>query len=198
MSVKSNFSLHRTYIIFRSLGLRHLTITSVDGGQVVGMITRRDLMGFNLEEKLDKAPQNIGRFGAVAKTVKAFGRIKKQNHNSNTPRSRNVNINDAGKVTHNPVSGPSGLSDRQQHEGRADPSAIRLEPVDDVDEEVVSAANIAVHPRPLNGHSEGISPQNIAESAMPIKSNTSNNAVDTTDCFLLDLQPPSTSSDHPQ
>lgn len=72
MSVKSNFSLHRTYIIFRSLGLRHLTVTSVDGGQVVGMITRRDLMGFNLEEKLDKAPQNVGRFAPIAKTIAAF------------------------------------------------------------------------------------------------------------------------------
>ena len=69
MSVKSNFSLHRTYIIFRTLGLRHLVITNSDGGEVVGMITRRDLMGFNLEERLDKARQNIGMFTETTRNV---------------------------------------------------------------------------------------------------------------------------------
>ena len=48
-----DFSLHRTYIIFRTLGLRHLTV--VDGAnRVVGIITRKDLMGFSLEEKLEQ------------------------------------------------------------------------------------------------------------------------------------------------
>ena len=51
LSVQSNFSLHRAYIIYRTLGLRHLTV--VDRcNRVVGMITRKDLMGFNLEEKI--------------------------------------------------------------------------------------------------------------------------------------------------
>lgn len=52
--------------------MRHLTVTGADGGQVVGMITRRDLMGFNLEEKLDKAPQGVGKFATVARTLAAF------------------------------------------------------------------------------------------------------------------------------
>ncbi|XP_041457216.1 chloride channel protein C-like [Lytechinus variegatus] len=46
------FSLHRTYIIFRTLGLRHLTVVDAQN-QVLGIITRKDLMGFRMEEKLD-------------------------------------------------------------------------------------------------------------------------------------------------
>ncbi|XP_078688574.1 chloride channel protein C-like isoform X1 [Branchiostoma floridae x Branchiostoma belcheri] len=51
LSVRDNFSLHRTYIIFRTLGLRHLTVVD-DTNKVVGIITRKDLMGFHLEESL--------------------------------------------------------------------------------------------------------------------------------------------------
>ena len=81
MTVRSNFSLHRTYIIFRTLGLRHLTVLN-PGGEVVGMITRRDLMGFNLEERLDKVQQNIGKFTAVART---FGRLAKRRAGGTSP-----------------------------------------------------------------------------------------------------------------
>ena len=49
--IDENFSLHRTYIVFRTLGLRHLTVVDM-ANRVVGIITRKDLMGFNLEEKL--------------------------------------------------------------------------------------------------------------------------------------------------
>ena len=49
--IEENFSLHRTYIVFRTLGLRHLTVVDM-ASRVVGIITRKDLMGFNLEEKL--------------------------------------------------------------------------------------------------------------------------------------------------
>eukprot|EP00092_Neocalanus_flemingeri_P010722 GFUD01011549.1.p1 GENE.GFUD01011549.1~~GFUD01011549.1.p1 ORF type:complete len:864 (-),score=141.42 GFUD01011549.1:346-2937(-) len=51
MSVPERFSLHRTYNIFRSLGLRHLTIVD-NNFLVTGIITRKDLMGFSIEEKL--------------------------------------------------------------------------------------------------------------------------------------------------
>ncbi|XP_048583909.1 chloride channel protein D [Nematostella vectensis] len=50
-SVQENFSLHRTYIIFRTLGLRHLTVVDRQN-RVKGIITRKDLMGFELEEKI--------------------------------------------------------------------------------------------------------------------------------------------------
>ena len=38
-------------------------------GVVVGMITRRDLMGFNMESKLDHARQNVNAFSSVARAV---------------------------------------------------------------------------------------------------------------------------------
>ncbi|XP_063180068.1 chloride channel protein D-like isoform X2 [Chroicocephalus ridibundus] len=59
MSVQAHFSLQRTYIIFRTLGLRHLTVVDQQN-QVVGVITRKDLMPFPLEEKLrfHLAPQS--------------------------------------------------------------------------------------------------------------------------------------------
>jgi len=47
------FSLKRTYVIFRTLGLRHLTIVD-DRNVVKGIITRKDLMGFNLQERLSR------------------------------------------------------------------------------------------------------------------------------------------------
>ena len=51
MSVHGRFSLHRTYNIFRSLGLRNLVVVD-DNFKVTGIITRKDLMGFSIEEKL--------------------------------------------------------------------------------------------------------------------------------------------------
>ncbi|CAI9742196.1 channel C-like [Octopus vulgaris] len=53
MCIPERFSLYRTYIIFRSLGLRHLVVTD-DKNSVVGMITRKDLMDFNLVAKISK------------------------------------------------------------------------------------------------------------------------------------------------
>ncbi len=44
MSVDENFPIHRAYIIFRALGLRHLTV--VDKHNVpIGMISRKELIG---------------------------------------------------------------------------------------------------------------------------------------------------------
>ncbi|XP_029443044.1 chloride channel protein D-like [Rhinatrema bivittatum] len=51
MAVQAHFSLQLTYIIFRTLGLRHLTVVDLQN-RVVGMITRKDLLSFQLEEKL--------------------------------------------------------------------------------------------------------------------------------------------------
>ena len=50
-SLRASFSLHRAYMLFRTMGLRHLIITSVDN-RVVGVITRRDLMDFQLHNVL--------------------------------------------------------------------------------------------------------------------------------------------------
>ncbi|KAM6278094.1 chloride channel protein C-like [Spheniscus humboldti] len=59
MSVQAHFSLQRTYIVFRTLGLRHLTVVDPQN-RVVGVITRKDLMPFPLEERLrlQLAPQS--------------------------------------------------------------------------------------------------------------------------------------------
>ena len=51
--IEDHFSLHRTYIVFRTLGLRHLTVVDVLN-RVVGIITRKDLMGFSVDEKLEQ------------------------------------------------------------------------------------------------------------------------------------------------
>ncbi|XP_073241792.1 chloride channel protein C-like [Porites lutea] len=52
-TVQETFSLHRTYIIFRTLGLRHLTVVD-ERNRVKGIITRKDLMGFQMEERIHK------------------------------------------------------------------------------------------------------------------------------------------------
>lgn len=51
LSIPERFSLQRTYIIFRTLGLRHLTVVD-SSNKVLGIITRKDLMGFNIVEKV--------------------------------------------------------------------------------------------------------------------------------------------------
>ena len=51
VSIQEKFSLHRTYIIFRTLGLRHLTVVDCHN-RVVGILTRKDLMGYSMEERL--------------------------------------------------------------------------------------------------------------------------------------------------
>ena len=51
LCIAEKFSLQRTYIIFRTLGLRHLTVVN-SRNIVKGIITRKDLMGFSMQEKL--------------------------------------------------------------------------------------------------------------------------------------------------
>ena len=50
-TVEETFSLQRTYTVFQSQGLRHLTVVDREN-RVRGVITRKDLMGFALEDKL--------------------------------------------------------------------------------------------------------------------------------------------------
>ncbi|XP_078541795.1 chloride channel protein C-like [Lissotriton helveticus] len=51
VAVQAHFSLQRTYLLFRTLGLRHLTVVDLHN-RAVGILTRKDLMSFQLEEKL--------------------------------------------------------------------------------------------------------------------------------------------------
>ncbi|KAL5021105.1 hypothetical protein ScPMuIL_000260 [Solemya velum] len=55
-SVPEKFSLQRTYVLFRTLGIRHLTVVD-NMNRVKGIISRKDLMGHNIEEKLTKVWQ---------------------------------------------------------------------------------------------------------------------------------------------
>ena len=50
--IDKDYSLYRTYVIFRTLGLRHLVVVDVHN-HVVGIITRKDLMPFNMVERLE-------------------------------------------------------------------------------------------------------------------------------------------------
>ncbi|KAG8442075.1 hypothetical protein GDO86_011026 [Hymenochirus boettgeri] len=51
VTVQANFSLQRTYVIFRTLGLRHLVVTDLQN-RAVGIITRKDINSSHIEKKL--------------------------------------------------------------------------------------------------------------------------------------------------
>lgn len=54
VSIQEGFSIERGYIIFRSMGLRHLTV--VDHlNRVRGIITRKELMGYKLDEAVKRS-----------------------------------------------------------------------------------------------------------------------------------------------
>jgi len=50
--IDKDYSLYRTYVIFRTLGLRHLVVVDVHN-HVVGLITRKDVMPFKMQERLE-------------------------------------------------------------------------------------------------------------------------------------------------
>eukprot|EP00240_Pyramimonas_obovata_P003424 CAMPEP_0118923936 /NCGR_PEP_ID=MMETSP1169-20130426/2280_1 /TAXON_ID=36882 /ORGANISM="Pyramimonas obovata, Strain CCMP722" /LENGTH=856 /DNA_ID=CAMNT_0006864997 /DNA_START=214 /DNA_END=2784 /DNA_ORIENTATION=+ len=51
LCVHTSFSVQRTYILFRTLGLRHLVVVD-DLNRVIGMVTRKNLLGQWLQQKL--------------------------------------------------------------------------------------------------------------------------------------------------
>ena len=53
VSVQEDFSVERAYMIFRSMGLRHLTVVD-DMNRVKGIVTRKDLMGYRLDEAVSR------------------------------------------------------------------------------------------------------------------------------------------------
>lgn len=58
--VLQHFSLHRAYTLFRTLGLRQMSVVN-HTNQVVGTISRKDLMGFAIEERLERLLTNPPR-----------------------------------------------------------------------------------------------------------------------------------------
>ena len=57
--IDKDYSLYRTYVIFRTLGLRHLVVVDVHN-RVVGLITRKDLMPFKMQERLETLLEQDG------------------------------------------------------------------------------------------------------------------------------------------
>ena len=53
-AVPETFSLERAYALFRALGARHLTVVDAHN-RVKGVVTRKDLLGFRLDEAVDRA-----------------------------------------------------------------------------------------------------------------------------------------------
>jgi len=49
LSVPSHFSIQRAYTLFRTMGLRSMTVVNTSN-EVVGIITRKDLMDFKLHD----------------------------------------------------------------------------------------------------------------------------------------------------
>eukprot|EP01062_Namystynia_karyoxenos_P034828 TRINITY_DN25497_c0_g2_i1.p1 TRINITY_DN25497_c0_g2~~TRINITY_DN25497_c0_g2_i1.p1 ORF type:complete len:948 (+),score=286.76 TRINITY_DN25497_c0_g2_i1:76-2844(+) len=65
-TVQPHFSLKLTYELFTALGLRHLLV--VDGRRCLGVITRKDLLSQNLEDRLgpEALAELRGRRGGIA------------------------------------------------------------------------------------------------------------------------------------
>ena len=80
--VLQNFSLQRAYTLFRTMGLRQMTVVN-HTNQVVGTITRKDLMGFAIEEKLERLltnpPRKLSR-SVVLALRKNYGNRKSRRH----------------------------------------------------------------------------------------------------------------------
>lgn len=86
VSVPLHFSLHRAYILFRTMGLRHMTVVN-HTNQVGGILTRKDLMGFAIEEKLErllKHPHRKLSRSVVLALRKNYGpKVKSKNEDGN-------------------------------------------------------------------------------------------------------------------
>ena len=82
--VLQNFSLQRAYTLFRTLGLRQMSVVS-HTNQVVGTITRKDLMGFSIEEKLERLltnpPRKLSRSVVLALRKNYGNRRSRRQHN---------------------------------------------------------------------------------------------------------------------
>ena len=53
-ALPDNFSLHRAYLLLRTLGMRQIILLD-DSNQPSGILTRKDLMGFAVEAKLQES-----------------------------------------------------------------------------------------------------------------------------------------------
>ena len=52
--IPEKFSLYRTFVMFRTLGLRHLIVVD-SANRIVGLISRKDLIGDAFERNIQQA-----------------------------------------------------------------------------------------------------------------------------------------------
>lgn len=62
--VQDTVALERAYILFRSMGLRHLVVVD-SRNRVRGMVTRKDLLGYRLDEAVARAIRRDGGEGCL-------------------------------------------------------------------------------------------------------------------------------------
>lgn len=65
ISIPTKFSLYRAFLIFRTMGLRHLVVVD-EFNCIKGIITRKDLMDFKMMESISKAIGNGNIEGKVS------------------------------------------------------------------------------------------------------------------------------------
>ena len=130
--VPQHFSLHRAYILFRTLGLRHMTVVS-HTNQVMGILTRKDLMGFAIEEKLERLltnpPRKLSR-SVVLALRKNYGhkhsqRMKEDQPNTNTKDS-NQNTNHGSNSNNGGGNGNTNLISPNNTRGMMPPPTMTL------------------------------------------------------------------------
>lgn len=78
--VADSYTLERAYLLFSTMGLRHMTVVD-EHNRVRGMVTRKDLLGFRLDEAARRA--RSGGVGLPA--TSASGPLESPGHGG-TPR----------------------------------------------------------------------------------------------------------------
>ena len=99
--VLQNFSLQRAYTLFRTMGLRQMSVVT-HTNQVVGTITRKDLMGFSIEAKLEtlltNPPRKLSR-SVVLALRKNYGNRKTRRQNGDLEENNVNQDNNCDSIT---------------------------------------------------------------------------------------------------
>ncbi|KAG2489363.1 hypothetical protein HYH03_012193 [Edaphochlamys debaryana] len=72
--VPDTFSVERTYVLFRTMGLRHLIVVDEERHAVKGIVTRKDLLGYRLDDALARALNGHGAGGPADGPMDGFDR----------------------------------------------------------------------------------------------------------------------------